>query len=110
MCYVRGLIIETHRKNTKQQVVTYNSQQWDFFRMLMVEVFKEKNYGEQFEYLLSELREGPYWHLVKARLTQPQDYDPSNSVSGSRSPQPEDSSSSSSSEEWEQASDLLAGN
>ena len=60
MCYVRGLIIETHRKNTKQQVVAYNSQQWDFFWMLMVEVFKEKNYGEYFEYLLSELREGPY--------------------------------------------------
>ena len=91
-------------------MLAYNSQQWDFFRMLMVEVFKEKNYGEQFEYLLSELREGPYWHLVKARLTLPQDYDPSNSVSGSRSPQPEDSSSSSSSEEWENANDLLAEN
>ena len=109
MCYVRGLIIETYKKNTKQQVVAYNSQQWDFFRMLMVEVFKEKNYGEQFEYLLSEQREGSYWHLVKARLTLPQDDDPSNSVNGSRSPQPGDSSSSSS-EEWENANDLLAGN
>ena len=110
MCHSRGLFLETHKKNTKQQVVAYNSQQWDFFRMLMVEVFKEKNYGEQFEYLLSELREGPYWHLVKARLTLPQDHDPSNSVSGSRSPQPEDMSSSSSSEEWENTNDLLAGN
>ena len=109
MCYVRGVMIETHKKNTKQQVLDYNSQQWEFFRMLMKEVFKEKNYGEQFEYLLSERREGPYWHLVKARLTLPQDDDPSNSVSGSRSPQPEDSSSSSS-EEWENANDLLAGN
>ena len=103
-------MIETHKKNTKQQVVAYNSQQWDFFRMLMVEAFKEKNYGEQFKYLLSELREGPCWHLVKARLTLPQDHDPSNSVSGSRSPQPEDTSLSSSSEEWENPNDLLAGN
>ena len=108
MCHSKGRFLETTKKNTKQQVVAYNSQQWDFIRMLMVEVFKEKNYGEQFEYLLSELREGPYWHLVKARFTQPQDYDPSNSVSGSRSPQPQDNSSSS--EEWENAGDLLYGN
>ena len=31
----------------------------------MKEVFKKKEYGEEFEYLLSELRDGPYWHLVK---------------------------------------------
>ena len=107
MCHSRGLFLETTKKNTKQQVVAYNSQQWSYFSELMVEVFKG-SYGEHFEYLLSELREGPYWHLVKARLTQPQDYDPSKSVSGSRSPQPEDNSSSS--EEWEYASDLLTEN
>ena len=109
MCHSRGLFFETTKKNTKQQVVAYNGQQWNLFSQLMVEVFKEKNYGEQFEYLLSELREGPYWHLVKARLTLPQDDDPSNSVSGSRFQPPEDSSSSSS-EEWENANDVLAGN
>ena len=109
MCYVRGMIIQTHRKDTKQQVLDYNSQQWEFFRMLMKEVFKEKNYGEQFKYLLSEMREGPYWHLVKSRLTLPQDDDPSNSVSGSRFQPPEDSSSSSS-EEWENVNDVLASN
>ena len=49
MCYVRGVMIETHHKNTKHQVLAYNQQQWEFFRMLMKEVFKEKNYGEQFE-------------------------------------------------------------
>ena len=103
------MIIQTHRKDTKQQVLDYNSQQWEFFRMLMKEVFKEKNYGEQFKYLLSEMTEGPYWHLVKSHLTLPQDDDPSNSVSGSRFQPPEDSSSSSS-EEWENANDLLAGN
>ena len=70
-------MIETHHKNTKNQVLTYNQQQWEFFRMLMKEVFKEKNYGEQLEYLLSELREGPYWHLVKFRLTIIQDDDDS---------------------------------
>ena len=109
MCYVRGMIIQTHRKDTKQQVRDYNQQQWEFFRMLMKEVFKEKNYGEQFEYLLSELREGHYWHLVKFRLTMIQDDDQSNSVSGSRYQPPEDSSSSSEGE-WENANDVLAGN
>ena len=110
MCYVRGMIIQTHRKDTKQQVRDYNQQQWEFFRMLMKEVFKEKKYGEQFEYLLSELREGHYWHLVKFRLTMIQDDDQSNSVSGSRYQPPEDSSSSSSDGEWENANDVLAGN
>ena len=110
MRHSRGLFLETTKKNTKQQVVEYNSQQWSYFSELMVEVFKG-SYGEHFDFLLSELREGPYWHLVKARLTQPQDYDPSKSVSGSRSPQPEDNSPiSSSSEEWEYASDLLTEN
>ena len=107
MCYVRGVMIETHHKNTKNQVLAYNQQQWEFFRMLMKEVFKEKNYGEQFEYLLSELREDPYWHLVKFHLTMLQDDDQSNSVSGSRFQPPEDSSSSSSEGEWENANDLL---
>ena len=94
MCHSRGLFLETTKKNTKQQVVAYNSQQWSYFSELMVEIFKG-SYGEHFDFLLSELREGPYWHLVKARLTQPQEYDPSKSVSGSRYPQPEDNSSSS---------------
>ena len=107
MCHSRGLFLETTKKNTKQQVVAYNSQQWSYFSELMVEVFKG-SYGEHFEYLLSELRVGPYWHLVKARLTQPQEHGPSESVSGSRSPQPQDDSSSS--EEWEYGSDLLTKN
>ena len=77
--------------------------------MLMKEVFKEKNYGEQFEYLLSELREGPYWYLVKSRLTMIQPDDQGNSVSGSRYQPPEDSSSSSEGE-WENANDVSAGN
>ena len=103
------MIIQTHRKDTKQQVRDYNQQQWEFFRMLMKEVFKEMNYGEQFEYLLSELREGPYWYLVKSRLTMIQPDDQGNSVSGSRYQPPEDSSSSSEGE-WENANDVLDGN
>ena len=72
----------------------------------MKEVFKKKEYGEEFEYLLSELRDGPYWHLVKFRLTMLQDDDPSKSVSGSRFQPPEESSSSSEGE-WETANDVL---
>ena len=99
-------MIETHKKNTKNQVLAYNQEQWEYFPMLMKEVFKKKNYGEEFEYLLSELREGPYWHLVKFRLTMIQDDDQSNSVSGSRFQPPEESSSSSEGE-WETANDVL---
>ena len=72
----------------------------------MKEVFKKKEYGEEFEYLLSELRDGPYWHLVKFRLTMIQEEDQSNSVSGYRFQPPEESSSSSE-EEWETANNVL---
>ena len=65
------------------------------FRMLKKEVFKKKEYGEEFEYLLSELREGPYWYLVKDRLTMIQEEGGSNSVSGVGYQPPEESSSSS---------------
>ena len=102
-------MIETHKKYTKNQVLAYNQEQWNYFRMLMKEVFKKKEYGEEFEYLLSELRDGPYWHLVKFRLTMIQEEDWGNSVSGSRYQPPEDSSSSSEGE-WENANDVLAGN
>ena len=107
MCHSRGMYLETTEKNTKQQQVAYNSQQWSYFNELMLEIFKG-SYGEHYDFLLAKLTEGPYWHLVKARLGQPQEYDPNKSVSGSRSPQPEENSpTSSSSEEWEYASDLI---
>ena len=106
MCYIRGTIIQTHKKYTKHQVQEYNNQQWNYFRMLMKEVFKKKEYGEEFEFLLSELRDGPYWHLVKYRLTMIQEEDQSNSVSGARYQPPEESSSSSEGE-WETANDVL---
>ena len=69
-------------------------EQLNYFRMLMKEVFHKKEFGEEFEYLLSELREGPYWYLVKDRLTMIQEEDGSNSVSEVGYQPPEDSSSS----------------
>ena len=109
MCHSRGLYLETTEKNTKQQQVAYNSQQWSYFNELMLEIFKG-SYGEHYDFLLAELTEGPYWPLVKARLGQPQEYNPDKSVSGSRDRRPEDNStlSSSESEDWEYTSDLLA--
>ena len=70
-------------------------EQLNYFRMLMKEVFNKKEFGEEFEYLLSELREGPYWYLVIDRLTMIQEEDGGNSVSGVRYQPPEESSSSS---------------
>ena len=61
----------------------------------MKEVFNKKEFGEEFEYLLSELREGLYWYLVIDRLTMIQEEDGGNSVSGVRYQPPEESSSSS---------------
>ena len=95
MCYVRGVVIETHKKHTKKQAQVYMHEQYNYFRMLMREVFNTKEYGEEFEYLLSELREGPYWYLVIDRLTMIQEEDGGNSVSGVRYQPPEESSSSS---------------
>ena len=106
MCYVRGVVIEIHKKYTKNQVLAYNQEQWNYFRMLMKEVFKKKEYEEEFEFLLSELRDGPYWHLVKFRLTMIQEEDQSNSVSGARYQPPQESSSSSEGE-WETANNVL---
>ena len=106
MCYVRGVVIETHKKYTKHQVQAYNHDQGNYYQMLMKEVFKKKEYGEEFEFLLSELRDGPYWHLVKYRLTMIQEEDQSNSVSGARYQPPEESLSSSEGE-WETANDVL---
>ena len=94
MCYVRGVMIDTHEKHTKKQAQAYMHEQLNYFRMLMKEVFHKKEFGEEFEYLLSELREGPYWYLVKDRLTMIQEEDGSNSVSGVGYQPPEDSSSS----------------
>ena len=68
-------MIETHKKYTKKQAQTYMHDQCNYFRMLMKEVFKKKEYEEEFEYLLSELRDGPYWHLVKYCLTMIQEED-----------------------------------
>ncbi len=105
MCYIRGVVIETHKKYTKHQAQAYMHDQWNYFRMLMKEVFKKKEYGEEFEYLLSELRDGSYWNLVKYRLTMIQEEDRSNSVSGVRYQPPEESSSSSEGK-WETANDV----
>ena len=95
MFYARGVIIKTHEKHTKKQAQAYMHEQYNYFRMLMKEVFNKKEYGEEFEYLLSELREGPYWYLVIDRLTMIQEEDGGNSVSGVRYQPPEESSSSS---------------
>ena len=95
MCYVRGVVIETHKKHTKKQAQAYMHEQYNYFSMLMKEVFNKKEYGEEFEYLLSELREGPYWYLVIDRLTMIQEEDGGNSVSGVRYQPPEESLSSS---------------
>ena len=88
-------MIDTHEKHTKKQAQAYMYEQLNYFGMLMKEVFNKKEFGEEFEYLLSELREGPYWYLVKDHLTMIQEEDGSNSVSGVGYPPPEDSSSSS---------------
>ena len=72
MCHSRGLYLETTEKNTKQQQIAYNSQQWNYLNELMLEIFKG-SYGEHYDFLLAELTEGPYWPLVKARLGQPQE-------------------------------------
>ena len=106
MCYVRGVVIGTHKKYTKEQAQAYMHDQCNYFNMLMKKVLKKKEYGEEFEYLLSELRDGPYWHLVKYCLTMIQEEDRSNSVSGVRYQPPEESSSSSDGE-WETANDVL---
>ena len=94
MCYARGAKIDIHKKHTKKQKQAYMHEQVDYFRRLMKEVFIKKEFGEEFEYLLSELREGPYWYLVIDRLTMIQEEDGSNSVSGVGYQPPEDSSSS----------------
>ena len=88
-------MIDTHEKHTKKQAQAYMHEQLDYFRRLMEEVFTKKELGEEFEYLLSELREGPYWYLVIDRLTMIQEEDGGNSVSGVRYQPPEESSSSS---------------
>ena len=101
--------LEPEDKNTMQQHAAYNNQQWSYFNELMLEIYKG-NYGDYYDYLLAELTEGPYWPLVKARLGQPkEEYNPENSVSGSRDPLPEDDSSTSDfdSDGWEYASELL---
>ena len=88
-------MIDNHEKHTKKQAQAYMHEQLDYFRRLMKEVFIKKEFGEEFEYLLSELREGPYWYLVIDRLTMIQEEDGGNSVSGVRYQPPEESSSSS---------------
>ena len=92
-------MIDTHKKHTKKQAQVYMHEQLNYFRMLMKEVFHKKKFGKEFKYLLSELREGLYWYLVKDRLTIIQEGDGSNSVSGVGYQPPENSSSSSSGEE-----------
>ena len=93
MCYARGVIIKTHEKHTKKQAQAYMQEQLNYFRMLMKAV-QDKEFGEEFEYLLSELREGPYWYLVIDRLTMIPEEDGGNSVGGVGYQPPEDSSSS----------------
>ena len=93
MCYARGVIINTHEKHTKKQAQAYMHEQLNYFRMLMKAVH-EKEFGEEIEYLLLELREGPYWYLVIDRLTMIPEEDGGNSVGGVGYQPPEDSSSS----------------
>ena len=93
MCYARGAKIDIHKKHTKKQKHAYIYEQVDYFRRLMKEVFIKKEFGEEFEFLLSELRDGPYWYLVLDRLTMIQEEDGGNSVTGVGYHPPEDSSS-----------------
>ena len=87
-------MIDNHEKHTKKQAQAYMHEQLDYFRRLMKEVFTKKEFGEEFEYLLSELRDGSYWYLVIDRLTMIPEEDGNNSVSGVGYQPPEDSSSS----------------
>ena len=87
-------MIDSHEKHTKKQAQAYMHEQLNYFRMLMKEVFNKKEFGEEFEYLLSELREGPYWYLVKDCLTMIPEEDGGNSVGDFGYQPPEDSSSS----------------
>ena len=93
MCHARGVKIDIHKKHTKKQKHAYMHEQVDYFRRLMKEVFIKKEFGEEFEFLLSELRDGPYWYLVLDRLTMIQEEDGGNSVTGVGYYPPEDSSS-----------------
>ena len=93
MCYARGAKIDIHKKHTKKQKHAYMYEQVDYFRRLMKEVFIKKEFGEEFEFLLSELRDGPYWYLVLDRLTMIPEEDGGNSVGGVGYQPPEDSSS-----------------
>ena len=85
--------MDIHKKHTKKQKHAYMHKQVDYFRRLMKEVFIKKEFGEEFEFLLSELRDGPYWYLVIDRLTMIPE-DGGNSVGGVGYQPPEDSSSS----------------
>ena len=93
MCYTRGAKIDIHKKHTKKQKQAYMHEQVDYFRRLMKEVFIKKEFGEEFEFLLSELRDGPYWYLVLDCLTMIQEEDGGNSVTGVGYYPPADSSS-----------------
>ena len=55
MCYVRGVMIDIHKKHTKKQAQAYVHEQLDYFRRLMKEVFTKKEFGEEFEYLPSRI-------------------------------------------------------
>ena len=97
---------------TMQQYVAYNQQQWVYYNELFAEVHVGI-YGQYYNFLISELIDGPYWSDIKAKLGQVQEeYDPEASVSGSREPLPEDDTSSSSDssdlDDWEYATDILA--
>ena len=85
--------MDIHKKHTKKQKHAYMHKQVDYFRRLMKEVFIKKEFGEEFEFLLSELRDGPYWYLVLDRLTMIQEEDGGNSVTGVGYHPPEDFSS-----------------
>ena len=113
MCYPKLLELEPkERPSIMQQYAAYNQQQWNYYNELIIEVHQSK-YGANYDYLLAELIDGPYWPSIKARLGQAkEEYNPEESVSGSREPLPEDDSSSSSdssdSDDWEYATDILA--
>ena len=95
-----------------QQYAAYNHQQWKYYNELIAKVY-HGNYGDNYNFLIAELMEGPYWPSIKARLGQIQEqYNPEASVCGSREPLPEDDSSSSSdssdSDDWEYVNNILA--
>ena len=97
---------------TMEQYMEYNQLQWQYYNELFQEVFSEGIFGAYYQFLISELEDGPYWSDVKTQFGQPkEEHDPEASVSGSREPQPQDDSSDDSeesSDDWIYLSDIIS--